>query len=97
VNRLEISLDIISLKNFHVSCVVMCDINLPQKRCCVTVNAVNSKKRPGSSVGIATGYGQDGPGIGKKTRRGQDFSHTFRPVMGHSQPPVRWVPGLSRW
>jgi hypothetical protein len=47
-----------------------------------------------SSVGIATGYGLDGPGI--ESRRGRDFPHLSRPALGHTQPPVQWVPGLSR-
>jgi hypothetical protein len=50
--------------------------------------------RPGSSFGIATDYGQDGPGI--ESRRGRDFSHTSRPALGPTQPPVQWVPGLFR-
>ena len=49
---------------------------------------------PGSSVGIATGYGLDGPGI--ETRWGEDFPHLSRPALGATQPPVQWVPGLSR-
>jgi hypothetical protein len=50
--------------------------------------------RPGSSVGIAFGYGRDGPGI--ESRWGRDFPHLSRPALGHTQPPVQWVTGLSR-
>ena len=49
---------------------------------------------PGSVVGIATGYGLVGPGIESLWRR--DFPHLSRPVLGPIQPPVQWVPGLSR-
>jgi hypothetical protein len=47
-----------------------------------------------SSVGIATGYGIDGPGI--YSRWGRDFPHLSRPALGSNQPPVQRVPGLSR-
>ena len=50
---------------------------------------------PGSSVGIATGYGLDGPGIEYRWGVG-DFPHLSRPALGSTQPPVQWVPGLSR-
>ena len=43
-----------------------------------------------SSVGIATRYGLDGPGI--ESRWGRDFTHLSRPALGPTQPPVRWVP-----
>jgi len=46
---------------------------------------------PGSVVGIETAYGLGGPGI--ESRWGRDFPHqSLRPI----QPPVQWVPGLSR-
>jgi hypothetical protein len=43
---------------------------------------------PGSSVGIATGYGLDAPGNEKKSRCGRDFPHLSRPALGPTQPPV---------
>ena len=48
---------------------------------------------PGSSVGIATDYGLDGPG---SNPGGDEIFRPSRPALGPIQPPVKWVPCLSR-
>ena len=47
----------------------------------------------GSSVGIATDYGLDGPG---SNPGGDEIFRPSTPALGTTQPPVKWVPGLSR-
>jgi hypothetical protein len=46
-----------------------------------------------SSVGIATRYGLDGPGI--DSRWGRDIPHLSRPTLGLTQSPVQSVQGHS--
>jgi len=48
---------------------------------------------PGSSVGIATDYGVDGP---ESNPGGDEIFRPSRPALESTQPPVEWVPGLSR-
>jgi hypothetical protein len=48
---------------------------------------------PGSSLGIVTDYGLDGPG---SNPGGEEIFRPSRPAPRATQPPVKWVPGLSR-
>ena len=53
---------------------------------------------PGSSVGIATAYGLDGPGI--DSRWGRDFPHLSRPALRPTQQlynGYRVFPGGKVW
>jgi hypothetical protein len=45
-------------------------------------------------VGTANCYVLNGPRI--ESRWGRDFPHPSRPALEPNQPPVQWVPGLSR-
>ena len=53
----------------------------------------SAKSGPGSSVGIVTDYGLDGPG---SNPGGDEIFHLSRPALGPTQPPVKWLSGLSR-
>jgi len=45
------------------------------------------------NVGIATDYDLEGPG---SYPGGDEIFRPFRPALGPTQSPVKWVPGLSR-
>jgi len=42
---------------------------------------------------MATDYGLDGPGSNPGV---DEIFRPARPALGPTQPPVKWVPGLSR-
>ena len=48
---------------------------------------------PGSSVVVATDYGLEGPG---SNPGGDEIFRPSRLALRLTQPPVKWVPGLSR-
>jgi hypothetical protein len=50
------------------------------------------RKGRDSSVGKATRYGLDSPGI--ESRWGRDFLHLSTPALEPIQPPIKWVPDL---
>ena len=62
----------------------------------VTVSYVtipNVIKAWDSSVGVATRYGLDGPGI--ESRWGRNFPHPSRPALRPTQTPIHWILSLS--
>jgi hypothetical protein len=81
-----------TLTLFNVGNVLLCVIY--QLSITVFMYATRRSRGPGSSVGIATDYGLDGPRI--EFRWGRDFSQTSRPALSPTQPPVQWIQGLSR-
>jgi hypothetical protein len=56
--------------------------------------AIHGRVGRNSAAGIATRYGLDGPGIEYRWER--DFLHPSRQALVPTQPPIQWVPGLSR-
>ena len=72
------------MKNDVSFCIYLQSIILPITPC---------NKWAGSSVGIATDYGLEGPGT--ESRWGDIFGPPRR-ALEPTQPPVQCVPGLSR-
>ena len=85
----------LTVKNPHATCIMSLS-----KTWKIILSTYKTKKYvivisgPGNSVGIATAYGLDGPGIESRWRR--DFPHLSRPTLRPTHSPLQWVPGFSR-
>ena len=69
------------------------DISAPPTRSRIFCFPLCNLSGSSSSVGIVTDYGLEGPG---SNPGGDEIFRPSRPSLGSTQPPVKWVPGLSR-
>jgi hypothetical protein len=65
----------------------------------IVKNSARTSKRTeqGSSVSIVSDYGLDTGWLGFDARQGQrifPLASVSRPVVGPTQPPIQWVPGI---
>ena len=76
----------------YLSCEISCQKEQKLKK----TNKIGSSAGnygPGSSVGITTDFGLDGPG---SNPGGDEIFCSSRSALGPTQPPLQWVSGLSR-
>ena len=73
-------------------CMYVCNVMYVCMHVCMYVMHV-CMCGPVSSVGIATDYGLDDPGSNPKR---DEIFRPSKPALGPTQPPVKWVPCLSR-
>ena len=82
------------LENMHLTGTCLhTDVTRSKYATFVFIEKHNEKESgPGSSVGIATDYGLDGPG---SNPGGDEIFRPSRPALGPTQRSAQWVPGLS--
>jgi hypothetical protein len=61
--------------------------NSNNRRINININDIIKIVGRDTSIGIATCYRLDGPGIDSRVRD-PNFPYTFRPALGHNQPPI---------
>ena len=85
-------MECVGFLTFRRLCIVIYSSNKRQIDA-LSLNFILVNSGPGSSVGIATDYGLDGPG---SNPGGDEIFRPSRSILGPTQPPVQWVPGLLR-
>jgi hypothetical protein len=76
---------------FHVTTVGL-GTYYPRIRGHICICILSTHVGPDSPIGIATRYGLGGI----ESRWGKNLPRPHRPALGPTQPPIHWIPGLSR-